>query len=36
MDALDLLRHEVKSSYGWLERIVSDVSQKQADWYREA
>ena len=33
MDALDLLRHQVKQSYAWLELMVSDVSQKQANWH---
>ena len=32
MDALDLLQHQVKQSYAWLELMVSDVSQKQANW----
>src|SRR3970282_1007507 len=32
MDALDLLRHQVKQSYAWLELMVSDVSQNQANW----
>ena len=32
MDALDLLRHQVKQSYTWLELMVSDISQKQANW----
>jgi|GEM_PF-2282884 len=32
MHALDLLRHQVKETYAWLELMVSDVSQKQANW----
>src|SRR4030065_310734 len=32
MDALDLLRHQVKQSYAWLELMVSDTSQRQANW----
>ena len=32
MDALDLLRYQVKESYAWLEMTVSDVSQEQANW----
>lgn len=32
MDVLDELRYEAKSSYDWLEAIVSDVSDEQANW----
>jgi len=32
MDAIGLLRHQVKQSYSWLELMVSDVSQEQANW----
>ncbi len=32
MDALELLRHEAKSSYAWLETNVGDVTQQQATW----
>jgi hypothetical protein len=32
MDAIDLLRHQVKQTYAWLELMVSDVSQEQANW----
>ncbi len=32
MDALDLLRFQVKETYEWLEMTVSDVTQEQANW----
>lgn len=32
MDALDLLRHETKKAYAWLETNVGDISHEQANW----
>ncbi len=32
MDAVDVIRHEAKRAYGWLETIVGDVSAEQASW----
>lgn len=32
MDALDLLRHETKKSYAWLENLVREVTHAQANW----
>ena len=32
MDALDLLRVQVKEAYEWLEMTASDVTQEQANW----
>ena len=32
MDALDLLRYQIKECYAWLEMTLSDISQEQANW----
>ena len=32
MDAIDLLRYQVRDTYAWLEMTVSDVSEEQANW----
>ena len=32
MDAVDLLRYQVKGTYAWLEMTVSDVTEEQANW----
>ena len=32
MDAIDLLRYQVRDTYAWLEMTVSNVSQEQANW----
>jgi len=33
MDALDLLRYQVKETYAWLEMTVGDVTEDQANWH---
>jgi hypothetical protein len=35
MNAIDLVRHEMRSSYTWLEAIVGDVSPAQSAWRPE-
>ncbi len=32
MDALDLLRKQVRETYAWLEMTLEDVSEEQANW----
>ena len=32
MDAIELLRHQITTSWDWLETIVVDVTQEQANW----
>lgn len=32
MDAIDLLRWQVKQTYAWLEMTLRDISQEQANW----
>jgi hypothetical protein len=32
VDALDLIRYQIKKSYAWLESIVSNVTPEQALW----
>ncbi len=32
MDALELLRKQVKETYAWLEMTVEDISEEQANW----
>lgn len=32
MDGIDLLRHQVKDSYAWLEMTLEDVTEEQANW----
>ena len=32
MDAIDLLREQTRSAWDWLESIVADVSEEQANW----
>ncbi|MBI2912984.1 MAG: DinB family protein [Chloroflexi bacterium] len=32
MDAIELLRYQIKGTYTWLEMTVSDVTQEQANW----
>lgn len=32
MDAIDLLRQQIKESYDWLELVVGDITQEQANW----
>jgi hypothetical protein len=32
MDAVDLVRHETKWSYRWLENLVRELTPAQANW----
>jgi len=32
MDAIDLLRYQVRDTYAWLDMTVSDISEEQANW----
>lgn len=32
MDAIELLRSQIRESYDWLELTVSDITQEQANW----
>lgn len=32
MDVIDLLRHQVRDTYAWLEMTLEDVSEAQANW----
>jgi hypothetical protein len=33
MDALEFLRDQVRTAWDWLETLVSDVTQEQANWW---
>jgi len=32
MDALELMRHETKSAYAWIDNIVEEITHTQANW----
>ena len=32
MNAVDVIRHQMKSAYAWLQNIISDVTQEEANW----
>ncbi len=32
MDAVDLLRYQIKETYAWLEMTLSDITGEQANW----
>ncbi len=32
MDAIELLRHQITSAWDWLDTIVTDITEEQANW----
>jgi len=32
MDAIDLLRYQIRETYAWLEMTLSDITEEQANW----